>query len=227
MKRQRRKAQEAAMQMGEAERERKRRDNRARMDLRMQEAAIQVERIQEEYHRMQRRRMADEWVWCEFQGWREGRDELRRGITRHAFNMVDFMVLTKDFQNRLYLSESIFCCPETRLEVFYKNKSTRAKRVMHLVGFRGASWFDYQIQLTRFFPKVARIIEITVVHDDSKMVVVFLPRVFVQKRARIYKCPLITVYTKTGEYVINDMAGFYPSTYNPRIINPNDDEYLF
>ena len=204
-------------------------ERQRRRERRMEEAQREVERIQEEYNRRQRR-MGDEvrreWEWYEFQGWREGRDELRRGITAHAFNMVDFILLTKKVQQLLSLSESIFYYPETKLEVFYKNKNSRKKCKIHLNGFEGASWFDYQIQLTRFLPKNAKIIEITIIHHDSKMVVVFLPSVFVQKRQRIYKCSLLTVDTKTGDATWGTNS-FTPSTYNPRIEGPKDYEYLF
>ena len=205
-------------------------ERQRRRERRMEEARIEVERIQEEYDRRQIRmgvELRREWEWYVFQVWREGRDELMRGVTKHAFNMVDFILLTKDFQKGFALSKSVFCYPERRMEVFYKNASTRKKCKIHLNGFEGASWFDYQIQLTRFLPKNAKIIEITIFHNDYKMVVVFLPRVFVQKRIRAYKCSLLSVNLKTGEARNGTTSSFRPSIYNPRVETPNDDEYLF
>ena len=140
--------------------------------------------------------------------------ELIDGVTTHAFNMVDFIMAAKDFGEKLALRKSVFCYSKTRLQVFFKNKGKSKKCKIHLKGFKGASWFNYQIQLTRFLPKNAEIIEITILHACYEMVVVFLPRVFVQKKQRKYKCPLLTVDTKTGEATWGTNS-FYPSIYNP------------
>ena len=210
----------------EEQRERKRIVNRARVGIRMQEAARRAARIQEEHQMMGENRVGDDWVWCVFQGWREGRNESRRGITRPAFNMVDFMLVAKDIQKRLSLSESIFHYPETRIVVFYENKKRGKKCMMRLEGYEGASWFDYRIQLIRFLPKNAKIIEITIFHKDSKIVVVFIPRVFVQKISKKYNCPVLDVDTKTGDST-RSTSSLIPSTYNPRMVKPEDDEYLF
>ena len=194
-----------------------------RIERRKKEVQMQVER-------MKRNGVRKEEAWYEFQRWREGRDELRRGITTHAFNMVDFIFAAKDFQKRLYLEESIFYYPNTKVEVFYKNKNPRKKvkvtKKILLNGFHGASWFDFQIQLTRFLQKDSQVIDITISHYDSSLVVVFLPRVFTPKKRKGHQCQLLTVDTKTGESTCG-FTTFQPSIYNPRIEGPNDDEYLF
>ena len=141
--------------------------------------------------------------------------------------MADFMLVAKSLQKGLLLSESIFHYPKTKIEVFHEGKKKKGKKCMiHLQGYEGASWFDYQIQLTRFLPKNAKIIEITIIYKHIKMVVVFIPRVFVQKRKRKYKCTLLTVNLKTGDSTLGTTS-FTPSTYNPRLEGPSDDGYLF
>ena len=113
--------------------------------------------------------------------------EQRQGIviTTHAFGMVDFILATKYFQKRFFLKEPIFNYSNTKVEVFYKNKNPRKKvkktNKILLNGFYEASWFDFQIQLTRFLPKDSKVIDITISHCNSRLVVVFLPRVFTPK----------------------------------------------
>ena len=134
---------------------------------------------------MQRIRMRErihEWnhEWNEYHRRREEADELREVVTTHAFNMIDFMFAVKDFCKRLSLSKSIFHYQDTMLQVFFSRRKGKNKECMiFLKGFEGASWFDYQIQLTRFLQKDAKIIEVSIIHNYaktnfSKMVVVFL-----------------------------------------------------
>lgn len=142
------------------------------------------------------------------------REKLAQGFTTHAFNMADFTLLVKDLTEKVGFMHSIFFYPETRLQVFYKDERTGKKSKIHLEGFRGASWFDYQIQLERFFPRNKKIIQIKIAYEIYEMVVVFLPRVFIQKKSRKYTCPLVTVDIKTGEATLGTDS-FYPSMYNP------------
>ena len=156
-------------------------------------------------------------------------EEMNETIT-HAFNMVDFILVVRDFQERLYLEESIFCYQNTKEEVFYKPKKKKkrekvTKKIL-LNGFNGASWFDYQIQLARFLPNDSKVIDIAISHCDSRLVVVFLPRVFTQKKKGILQCQLLTVDTKTGMTTCG-FTTFLPCFYNPRIIGRKDHEYLF
>ena len=146
------------------------------------------------------------------------RYELIDGLTTHAFNMVDFMLAAKDFSKRLALCKSVFYYPNTRLEVFFERKKDKRKKCkIHLKGFKGASWFDYQIQLAWFLREDTNIIEISIIHNYYKMVVVFLPRTSFKPRGRRrYKCPLLTVDTKTGNKTWGTNS-FNPSTYNPLI----------
>ena len=162
----------------------------------------------------------------EIEQWQEERNE----TTTHAFDMVDFILATKDFQKRLSLEESIFYYPNTKVEVFYKNKNPRKKvkvtNKILLNGFHGASWFDYQIQLTRFLPKDSQVIDVTISYGNSRLVVVFLPRVFTPKMGKNHQCQLLTVDTKTGETTFG-FTTFRPCIYNPLIEGPKDYEYLF
>ena len=100
---------------------------------------------------------------------------------------------------------------ETRKTTFGPNGKT--KKIL-LNGFYGASRFDFQIQLTRFLPKDANIIDITISYGDSSLLVVFLPRVYTPKDK--HRSPLLTVDTKTGE-TSSKRITFHPSTYNPLI----------
>ena len=154
--------------------------------------------------------------------------ERSRGGTTHAFNMVDFILATKDFEKRLSLEKPIFYYQNTEVAVFYKylkkNKG-RTKKIL-LRGFCGASWFDYQIQLVRFLPKFAQVIDISVSYGYSILLVVFLPRAFTPRIGKRHHCPLLTVDIKTGESFF-ELVRFRPSTYNPRIEGPEDWEYLF
>ena len=146
--------------------------------------------------------------------------ELILDITTHAFDMVDFIFATKDFEKRLFLEKPIFHYSNTQVAVFYKNKNPRKKvkvtKKILLNGFYGASWFDFQIQLTRFLPKDSQVIDITISYGNSRLVVVFLPRVFTPKKGKDHQCQLLTVVTKTGEATFG-FTTFRPSTYNPRI----------
>ena len=149
-------------------------------------------------------------------------------VTTHAFNMVDFILVTRNFEKRLSLKKPIFYYSNTIVEVFYKNpskKKGKTKKIL-LTGFCGASWFDFQIQLTRFFTRVCKVIDITISLDYSKLIVVFLPRVYTSKIGKNHHCPLLTVDTKTDESYSENII-FSPSTYNPRIESPKDYDYLF
>ena len=146
-------------------------------------------------------------------------------ITTHAFDMVDFILATKDFQKRLFFKEPIFNYSKTNVAVFYKNKNPRKKvkktKKILLRFFFGASWFDFQIQLTRFLPKDAKVIDIIISHCNSRLVVVFLPRVFTPKIERNHHCQLLTVDVKTGK-TSPGYTTFRPSTYNPLIEETKD-----
>ena len=147
-------------------------------------------------------------------------------ITTHAFEMVDFRSATKDFEKRLSLEKPIFHYSETQVAMFYKNPKKRARKTKRILlrGFYGASWFDFQIQLARFLPKDAQIIDITISYGNSSLLVVFLPRVFTPKIGKNHHCPLLTVDIKTGE-IFSEHIRFRPSTYNPPIEETKD--FLF
>ena len=158
--------------------------------------------------------------------WDFSRCKEGRMTTKHAFDMVDFMLLARGFSKVLFLEKSIFCYPETRMEVFFKKKNSRKKSLIRLEGHEGASWFDYHIQLTRFLPDKVRIAEISISYRGIKMVVLFVPRVFKKIGGLDCSCSLLTVNTKTGGATWR--TTFYSqSTYNPRIVGKHDVEYLF
>ena len=85
-----------------------------------------------------------------------------------------------------------------------------------LKGFSKASWFDFQIQLTRFLPEKGKIIDITISNGYSRLNVVFLPRVFTPKIGRDHCCQLLIVDTKTGEATSDEII-FRPNLYDPPI----------
>ena len=135
------------------------------------------------------------------------------GITTHAFDVLEFNFAIKDFEKRLFLGgTSIFSYSKTQVSVFYQTFRGKKTKKILLNGFSGASRFDFQIQLTRFLPKDANIIDITISNGDSSLLVVFLPRVYTPKDK--HRCPLLTVDTKTGE-TSSKRITFCPSTYNP------------
>ena len=136
-------------------------------------------------------------------------------LTTHAFGVLDFNSAIKDFEKRLPRVESIFSYSRTQVSVFYQTFGPNGKTKKILLNeFYGASRFDFQIQLTRFLPKNANIIDITISYGDSSLLVVFLPRVYTPKDK--HRCPLLTVDTKTGE-TSSKRITFHPSTYNPLI----------
>ena len=142
-------------------------------------------------------------------------------ITTHAFDVLDFNSAIKDFERRLLCRSSIFSYSETQVSVFYQTfRRNKTKKIL-LNGFSGASRFDFQIQLTRFLPKDANIIDITISNGDSSLLVVFLPRVYTPKDK--HRCPLLTVDTKTGE-TSSKRINFHPTTYNPLIGRIYDEE---
>ena len=144
-------------------------------------------------------------------------------ITTHAFDVLDFNSAIKDFEKRIFCVESIFSYSGTsifsysgtQVSVFYQTfrSNGKTKKIL-LNGFYGASRFDFQIQLTRFLPKDANIIDITISCGNASLLVVFLPRVYTPKEK--HRCPLLTVDTKTGE-TSSKRITFHPSTYNPLI----------
>ena len=133
-------------------------------------------------------------------------------IITHAFDVLDFNSAIKDFEKRLLCGTSIFSYSGTQVSVFYQTFRGKKTKKILLNGFSGASRFDFQIQLTRFLPKDANIIDITISNGDSSLLVVFLPRVYTPKDK--HRCPLLTVDTKTGE-TSSKRITFHPSTYNP------------
>ena len=134
-------------------------------------------------------------------------------ITTHAFNVSDFNFAIRDFENRLFLSEtSIFSYTKTQVSVFFQTFRGKETKKILLNGFPGVYKFDFRVQLARFLPKDANIIDITISSGESSLLVVFLPRVFTSKGKHC--CPLLTVDTKTGE-TSSKRINFYPNTYNP------------
>ena len=134
-------------------------------------------------------------------------------IITHAFDVLDFNSAIKDFEERLLCrTSSIFSFSGTQVSVFYQNLRGKKTKKILLNGFSGASRFDFQIQLTRFLPKDANIIDITISYGNASLLVVFLPRVYTPQEK--HRCPLLTVDTKTGE-TSSKRITFRPSTYNP------------
>ena len=153
-------------------------------------------------------------------GQRQSLDRTIR-ITTHAFNMVDFILAVKDFEKRLFLEKPIFYYPNTQVEVFYKKNKKKKKREcgtgkILLMGFYGACWFDFQIQLARFLPSKHKIIEINISMGNSNLDVFFLPRVFTPRIGRNHRCQLLTVDIKTGEALLENIR-FRPNPYDPPI----------
>ena len=105
--------------------------------------------------------------------------------------------------------------------MFYQTFRGKKTKKILLNGFSGASRFDFQIQLTRFLPKDANIIDITISNGKSSLLVVFLPRVYTPKDK--HRCSLLTVDTKTGE-TSSKRITFHSSTYNPLLGWTYDEE---
>ena len=141
-------------------------------------------------------------------------------ITR-AFDVLEFNSAIKDFEERLLCVGSIFSYSRTQVSVFYQTFMRKKTKKIFLNGFSGASRFDFQIQLTRFLPKDANIIDITISNGKSSLLVVFLPRVYTPKDK--HRCFLLTVDTKTGE-TSSKRITFHSSTYNPLLGWTYDEE---